>query len=168
MTILLENESGREFSFDYENLIKAIITKTLSTESCPYETEINIVITNNEEIRQANSDFRGIDKATDVLSFPAVDFLSPSDFSVVEEAPYNYLNPENEELILGDILISIEKVFEQAKEYGHSEERELGFLIAHSTLHLLGYDHITEDDRLLMEEKQEAILQSLGIVRENL
>lgn len=166
MTILLENESGRDFSFDSETLIRKVIEKTLSSEACPYETEINVVITTNEEIQRANSDFRGIDKVTDVLSFPAVDFFKPSDFTIVKEAPFNYLNPENNELILGDILISFEKVQEQAKEYGHSEERELGFLIAHSTLHLLGYDHITDEDRILMEAKQESILKSLGIVRD--
>ena len=94
-----------------------------------------------------------------------VDYDFPSDFSYVEENPESYINPETDELLLGDIMISVDKVYEQANEYGHSREREFAFLIAHSMLHLLGYDHIDEEERKVMEEKQEAILDALGITR---
>jgi len=165
MTILVENEVNRELDFDYEEVIKTVISKTLETENCPYETEVNVLLTGNEEIHEANKEFRGIDRPTDVLSFPMVDYEVPSDFSCVDENPESYLNPETDELLLGDIMISVDKVYEQANEYGHSPKREFAFLIAHSMLHLLGYDHIDEAERKVMEEKQEAILDALGITR---
>ena len=165
MTILVENEVNRELDFDYEEVIKSVINKTLKTENCPYETEINVLLTGNGEIHTANKEFRGIDRPTDVLSFPMVDYEFPSDFSCVDKNPESYLNPETDELLLGDIMISVDKVYEQANEYGHSRKREFAFLIAHSMLHLLGYDHIDEEERKVMEEKQEAILDALGITR---
>lgn len=167
MTILIEKEGERTFPFSEEVLIKQVILQSLAHEACPYEVEVNVILTTNEEIRASNREFRGIDKETDVLSFPAVDYEKPADFSLAEAMPMTYFNPENDELILGDILVSVDKVYEQAELYGHSLERELGFLIAHSMLHLLGYDHIEEADRILMEEKQEEILKSLQLVREN-
>ena len=165
MTILVENEANRGLDFDYEEVIKTVISKTLETENCPYETEVNVLLTGNEEIHEANKEFRGIDRPTDVLSFPMVDYEVPSDFSCVDENPESYLNPETDELLLGDIMISVDKVYEQANEYGHSRKREFAFLIAHSMLHLLGYDHIDEAERKVMEVKQEAILDVLGITR---
>lgn len=165
MTILVENEAERELDFDYEEVIEAVINKTLETENCPYETEINVLLTGNGEIHTANKEFRGIDRPTDVLSFPMVDYEFPSDFSCVDKNPESYLNPETDELLLGDIMISVDKVYEQADEYGHSRKREFAFLIAHSMLHLLGYDHIDEAERKVMEVKQEAILDDLGITR---
>ena len=165
MTILVENEAERELDFDYEEVIKAVINKTLKTENCPYETEVNVLLTGNGEIHTANKEFRGIDRPTDVLSFPMVDYEFPSDFSCVDKNPESYLNPETDELLLGDIMISVDKVYEQADEYGHSRKREFAFLIAHSMLHLLGYDHIDEAERKVMEVKQEAILDALGITR---
>lgn len=165
MTILVENEANRGLDFDYEEVIKNVICKTLETENCPYETEINVLLTGNGEIHTANKEFRGIDRPTDVLSFPMVDYDYPSDFSYVEANPESYINPETDELLLGDIMISVDKVYEQADEYGHSRKREFAFLIAHSMLHLLGYDHIDEAERKVMEVKQEAILDALGITR---
>ena len=165
MTILVENEAERELDFDYEEVIKSVINKTLETENCPYETEVNVLLTGNGEIHTANKEFRGIDRPTDVLSFPMVDYEFPSDFSCVDKNPESYLNPETDELLLGDIMISVDKVYEQADEYGHSRKREFAFLIAHSMLHLLGYDHIDEAERKVMEVKQEAILDALGITR---
>lgn len=165
MTILVENEANRELDFDYEEVIKSVISKTLETENCPYEIEVNVLLTGNGEIHTANKEFRGIDRPTDVLSFPMVDYEFPSDFSCVDKNPESYLNPETDELLLGDIMISVDKVYEQADEYGHSRKREFAFLIAHSMLHLLGYDHIDEAERKVMEVKQEAILDALGITR---
>lgn len=165
MTILVENETEKELGFDYEKIIEDVVKQTLETEHCPYEVEINILITNNEEIHKTNKEFRGIDRPTDVLSFPMADYISPADFTLVEESPESYFNPETDELLLGDIMISVDKVLEQAKEYGHSNKREFAFLVAHSMLHLLGYDHIDEEERLVMEAKQDAILQALSITR---
>ena len=165
MTILVENEAEREPDFDYEEVIKAVIEKAVETENCPYEIEVNVLLTGNAEIQEANRNFRDIDRSTDVLSFPMVDYSSPSDFSSVNESPECYLNPETDELVLGDIMISVDKVYEQAEEYGHSSKREFAFLIAHSMLHLLGYDHMEDEERVVMETKQEAVLEALGITR---
>ena len=94
-----------------------------------------------------------------------VDYETPSDFDHVEEAVEDYFNPETGELMLGDIVISVEKVEEQAEKYGHSQTRELAFLVAHSMLHLCGYDHMEEEERLEMEERQRAILDTRGYTR---
>ena len=165
MTILVENEAKRVLDFDYEEVIKNVVKRVVDTENCPYEVEVNVLLTNNEEIQEANRDFRNIDRPTDVLSFPMVDYDFPADFSLVNESPEGYLNPETDELLLGDIMISVYKVYEQAEEYGHSRKREFAFLIAHSMLHLLGYDHMEDEERVVMEAKQKAILEALGITR---
>ena len=165
MTILVENEAKRVLDFDYEEVIKNVVKRVVDTENCPYEVEVNVLLTNNEEIHEANRDFRNIDRPTDVLSFPMVDYDFPADFSLVNESPEGYLNPETDELLLGDIMISVDKVYEQAEEYGHSSKREFAFLIAHSMLHLLGYDHMEDEERVVMETKQEAVLEALGITR---
>lgn len=165
MTILVENEAKRVLDFDYEEVIRNVVKRVVDTENCPYEVEVNVLLTNNEEIHEANKDFRNIDRPTDVLSFPMVDYDFPADFSLVNESPEGYLNPETDELLLGDIMVSVDKVYSQAEEYGHGIKREFAFLIAHSMLHLLGYDHIEDEERAVMEAKQEAILETLGITR---
>ena len=165
MTILVENEAKRVLDFDYEEVIKNVVKRVVDTENCPYEVEVNVLLTNNEEIHEVNRDFRNIDRPTDVLSFPMVDYDFPADFSLVNESPEGYLNPETDELLLGDIMVSVDKVYSQAEEYGHGIKREFAFLIAHSMLHLLGYDHIEDEERAVMEAKQEAILETVGITR---
>ena len=116
---------------------------------------------------EMNEEFRGIAAPTDVLSFPFVDYEKPGEFEWLEEEDVDgeYFDPDSGELVLGDIVISVDKVLEQAEKYGHSPKRELAFLVAHSMLHLMGYDHIKEEERLVMEKKQEEILQGLGITR---
>ncbi len=165
MTVHFECDEGFERGAEYEVLISKVIEASLDYEKCPYEAEINVVLTGNEEIHQVNKEFRNIDKATDVLSFPMIDYESPADFDSLEEY-MEYFNPETGELLLGDIMISIEQAKKQAKEYNHSLERELAFLTAHSMLHLCGYDHMEDSERVVMEQKQEEILQLLGITRE--
>lgn len=165
MTILVENEAKRDLGFDYEEVIKNVVKMVVETENCPYEVEVNVLLTNNEEIHEANMDFRNIDRSTDVLSFPMVDYDFPADFSLVDETPEGYLNPETNELLLGDIMVSVDKVYAQAEEYGHSIKREFAFLITHSMLHLLGYDHMEDEEMMVMETKQENILKALGITR---
>ena len=108
--------------------------------------------------------YRNIDKETDVLAFPMADYKTPADFDILEEMD-DVFNPDTGEYMMGDIMISVDKVREQAEAYGHSEKRELCFLVAHSMLHLMGYDHMTPEDAACMEKKQEAILTKLGYTR---
>ena len=164
MTIHIEYETDKQFGFDYESIINTVINAAMDYEECPYESEVEVTITDNNRIHEVNKEFRDIDRPTDVLSFPMVEYEAPGDFSILEESD-EWFHPETGELLLGDIMISVEKVKEQAAAYGHSEERELGFLVAHSMLHLFGYDHMEDEERKVMEERQEAILQTIGLVR---
>ena len=167
MTFYVENETGASFDFDIEQLAGTVAQKVLDTEGCEYETEIGLTITDDEGIRQLNREFREIDSPTDVLSFPNISFETEGDFSVVEsEQKPDLIDPESGNLMLGDIVINEKRVREQALEYGHSEKREFAFLVAHSMLHLCGYDHMEEDEARVMEDKQEEVLQSLGITRD--
>jgi probable rRNA maturation factor len=166
MTINVEDESqGILSQLDTQELAKKVIEAALDYEGCPYEAEISLLLTDNDKIRQINREYRSIDRATDVLSFPMVTYDSPSDFAHAETDAASCFHPETGELLLGDIIISMEKVREQAKKYGHSEEREYAFLITHSVLHLLGYDHIEAEQAREMEDRQNAILRSLNILR---
>ena len=164
MTLYFEEEGSLKLPLECEELAKKVIEAAIDYEDCPYETEVNLLLTMNEEIHQMNMEFREIDRPTDVLSFPMVDYEEPGEFDFLEEA-FEYFHPESGELMLGDIVISKEKVVEQAEEYGHSIEREYAFLIAHSMLHLFGYDHMEEDERAVMEAKQKEILERLQILR---
>ncbi len=166
MTSYVENETEISFGFDIKKVADCIIEEVLEREGCPYEAQINLLLTDKEGIRLYNAQFRQIDKETDVLSFPNLDYGYPSDFQGLEEKKADYFDPESGELILGDIIICAEKVKEQAVSYGHSDKREFAFLVAHSMLHLLGYDHMEPDDGVKMENKQEEILMKLGITRE--
>lgn len=165
MNICIENESSTELDFDYVKLLEEVIEKGLYVEGVDYQVEINVLLTDNSQIREINKEYRGIDRYTDVLSFPAIEYNDPLDFSKVELSPDIYFNMETEELILGDIVLSLECAVAQAKEYGHSTKREFAFLIVHSLLHLLGYDHIEEADRKVMEDRQRLILSELNISR---
>ncbi len=165
MTINIEYETEKKLPVGYEKIIRDIIPAALDHEECPYEAEGNVMLTDNAAIREINRDYRQIDAPTDVLSFPMIEFETESDFGHVEEAVEDFFNPETGELILGDIIISVEKVMEQAEKYGHSRERELAFLVAHSMLHLCGYDHMDEGEREVMEQKQREILEEEGYSR---
>ncbi|WP_313580558.1 rRNA maturation RNase YbeY [Lacrimispora sp.] len=165
MTINIEYEAEKKLDFPYEDIIKRVVEDSLDYEDCPYEAEVNVLITDNEDIRQINNEYRKIDNPTDVLSFPMIEYERPSDFEYLEEAADDCFHPETGELLLGDIVISIDKVEEQAEKYGHSQTRELAFLVAHSMLHLCGYDHMEENEREIMERKQEEILRRGGFTR---
>ncbi|MDO5416748.1 MAG: rRNA maturation RNase YbeY [Lachnospiraceae bacterium] len=165
MTINIEYEAEKKLDLPYEEIIRNVVLEALDYEDCPYEAEVNVVLTDNEEIHQLNLEYREIDRPTDVLSFPMLEYESPSDFSRVEEDYEDSFNPETGELMLGDIIISVDKVEEQAESYGHSQTRELAFLVAHSMLHLCGYDHMEEDEREEMERKQREILERGGYNR---
>ena len=168
MQLYLENETDISFDFDTEEIAKKVIEKVLEVEKCPFNTEVNLLITDNEGIREYNASMRDIDKPTDVLSFPGLFFEEPSVFFIPEEEMVDYTNPENGLIVLGDIIISVDKVLSQAEEYGHSKKREFAFLVAHSMYHLCGYDHMTPDEAAVMEKKQEEILQLLQITRDTI
>lgn len=166
MTVNIENEYLCEISINYRSIIQEVVEAAVSYVNCPYEIEVNVLLTDNDSIQEINRENRGIDRPTDVLSFPMIEFTTPEDFALVEAHPEKYFDQDTGELNLGDIVISMDKVYEQAREFGHSPERELAFLVAHSMLHLSGHDHEEEAERLLMEEKQEDILKQKGYTRE--
>ena len=168
MTFFVENETDADFGFDASELIRMVSERTFSSEGAPTDAScVNIIIIDSEGIRELNASYRGIDSPTDVLSFPGLDFDKPSDFEITDERRADCIDPESGELVLGDIVLNADRIFSQAEEYGHSVKREMAFLIAHSCLHLCGYDHMTEDEEKVMFSKQEAVLESLGITRGN-
>lgn len=150
MDILFENNTNIEVN---KELIEKVISESLKYENISDNCEVSVTIVDNEEIHQINLKHRGIDRATDVLSFPLIDFKKES------------LPTDGSKIYLGDIIISIERAIEQANEYGHSIDREVGFLTAHSMLHLLGYDHMVENEEKVMFKKQEEILSNLNLRR---
>ncbi len=165
MTFYVENECGAEFEFSIEKTIEMVIKAACEYVKCPYEAEVSVLITDEEGIHAYNREYRDIDRPTDVLSFPAVDYDAPMDFSYVVEDPNAYLNPETQELMLGDIILCKERILSQAEEYGHSVYREFAFLITHSMLHLFGFDHMTPEEEKEMFSCQEDILNQLQILR---
>lgn len=166
MSLNIEKEVEILFSFPYEKVAEEVINFTIEHEGFPYEAEVNLTLTDNEGIWEVNKMYRDIDAPTDVLSFPMLSYDLPGDFSKLEENYDENFNPDTGEILLGDILISVDRVKEQAKSYGHSEKREYAFLIVHSMLHLFGYDHMTTEDAAQMEKKQNEILTKMNIVRE--
>lgn len=166
MTSYVENETDQVFPFDIRELLDRIMDAVTQMEQCPYETAVNLLVTDNEGIRAYNRDYRNIDRETDVLSFPNLPFGRAGDFSLAEQNEADYFDPDSGELLLGDIVISADRVEAQAREYGHSVLREFAFLTAHSMFHLCGYDHMTPEEAAAMERRQEAVLNRLGITRE--
>lgn len=166
MSVIIENEYQEDVLEGYEAIIEEIVEAALDYEKCPYECQVNVTLVDDETIHQVNLEFRQIDRATDVLSFPALEYEEAGEFDWLEEDGIGCFDPESGELILGDIMISMDKVQAQAEEYGHSLRREFAFLIAHSMLHLMGYDHMEEDERAVMERKQEEILQMKNYTRD--
>ena len=166
MHFYVENETEVSFPFEVEKVVESVVTEVLESENCLYEAQVNVLLTDNEGIRSFNKEYRNIDKETDVLSFPNLDFDEPGFYEVDEEDEADYFDPETGELVLGDIIISVDKVCEQAESFGHSQKREFAFLVAHSMLHLSGYDHMEPEEAKIMEAKQEAVLQKLNITRD--
>ena len=164
VSIQYECETDFDLGLDCEALAKLVAEKVLEMEKCPYDAQVNLVLVDNEEIKRVNTEFRGIESATDVLSFPMIPFETPADYAVAEEDE-SCFDLDTDELLLGDIMISAERAAAQAKEYGHSVKREFCFLVAHSMLHLLGYDHMVPEEAKVMEKKQAKALEELGISR---
>ena len=163
--VIIDNESEFEPDFDIEKIAEKVVEHVLKGEGAPYETEVDILITDEEGIREYNSSYRDIDKVTDVLSFPNLEWETPADWdSALSEADF-VINPETNLVLLGEIALCKERIVSQAEEYGHSVLREYAFLIAHSCLHLVGYDHMVEPEAAIMEEKQKKYLNELDILR---
>lgn len=167
MSVFFENESGQDIPEKYEFIVSDIIDASINYIKCPFECEVNVIFTNNEGIREINKDYRQIDSPTDVLSFPLVDYEEAGVFDHLDDLSVDYFNQDSGELMLGDIILNIDKIVEQADLYGHTKRRELAFLTAHSMLHLFGYDHIDDIERQNMEILQEEILTMKGYTREN-
>lgn len=165
MTIAIEEETAVDFDFDYRGLANDVILYTIDHEDFPYEAEINLTLVDDERIHAVNKEYRGIDRPTDVLSFPMLEYEEAGVFTELEKSVEDNFNPDTGEIILGDIIISIQRVKQQAEEFGHSVKREFAFLIVHSMLHLFGYDHMTEEEAAFMEYKQREILKVLKITR---
>ena len=148
-------------NIENEKIIYKVIKKCFEIEDLLNSNlYVNIILTTPENIRKFNKQYRNIDKETDVLSFPM--------FEKEElENKINFQDFEHED-VLGDIVISIDRVKEQAKEYGHSFEREFAYMIVHGFYHLMGYDHIKEEDKAIMRPKEEKVLNKLGITREDM
>lgn len=152
--------------FEEENTARPLIEKVMETcaelEHLSFEAEVGMFFVSDEEIQTINSEQRGIDRPTDVLSFPMLNMKPGEVYTVLPED----LNPETGRVYLGDVVISLERAEAQAQEYGHTIEREIAFLSVHSFLHLLGYDHIEEEERRIMRLHEEAVLTALLLTRE--
>ena len=167
MSVFFENELNDRLPDNYEEIARDVIDCSLDYLECPYECEINVIFTDNDGIHQINREYRNIDSPTDVLSFPMIEYETPGDFSFLENECIDYFNQDSGELILGDIILNVDRIESQALEYGHTRRRELAFLTAHSMLHLSGFDHIDDSERLHMEKLQEEILNMKGYTRDN-
>ncbi|MGN0256058.1 MAG: rRNA maturation RNase YbeY [Chordicoccus sp.] len=170
--VSIENEySGSDFGeildFDYQTIAELVADRVLTQENCPYEAEVSMTLVDEETIRSINQRTRSIDRVTDVLSFPMTQYRTPADFEEAEETEADSFDPESGRLLVGDIVICVPRIRQQAEEYGHSTKREFAFLTAHSMLHLIGYDHMTPEEEKDMFARQERALASLGITRES-
>ena len=165
MSIDFCNDNDEEFGFDQENLLERLVSCTAKTLNCPYEVSVSVSIVSLDEIHELNKEYREIDRPTDVLSFPMNEYDKSGVFEGETFETSVTLDPDTDELMLGDIVLCADKVRSQAEEYGHSEEREYAFLVVHSLLHLFGFDHIDDEDRQIMEAKQNEILSYLNINR---
>lgn len=160
ITVISDSESA---TVEYEPIIKECINETLISESLPFSCEVCVLLTDNAGIRELNNSARGLDKPTDVLSFPMLE-LHPDTEKTVSKLD---IDPDTGLVMLGDIVISVERAMEQASEYNHSLKRELSFLAVHAALHLLGYDHeLGEADELRHFGRQKEILRTLKITQQ--
>lgn len=160
--ILIENEQDKvDITAEIENIVRTTIEYSMKSENLDKDYEVSVLFVDDSEIREINKEHRDIDKATDVLSFPMVDFHNGQLISDVGD-----YDLDEELLFLGDIIISAETAERQAKEYGHSLFREIAFLTAHSCFHLLGYDHMEPEEEEVMKDKQEAVLLKMGLQRD--
>lgn len=152
MNLLISNNSKEDLDLDQiEAMAYKTIEEVLRVEDFTSHVEVSLTLVDKDEIHTLNRDYRGVDRPTDVLSFPMDDEIFPGE--------------EDVDLILGDIVICLDIAKAQADEYGHSLDRELSYLICHSTLHLLGYDHMEEDEKAIMRGKEKEIMKNLGVFK---
>lgn len=158
---IFENEQDKlPFTDELENIIRKAVETTLTVlDWGEVLCQVSVTITDNEKIREINSIYRKIDRETDVLSFPIIEFDSDGE-ALVTEGDY-----DGDMLLLGDIMLSLEKAKEQSEEYGHSLIREVGFLSLHSALHLMGFDHIEEADAIVMRSLEKEIAEKMDLKR---
>lgn len=151
MEIYIDNRQDKiDISEEINEIIEKVIKEVLVYENQSLDCEVSISFVDNAEIRELNKDYRGIDRETDVLSFPMDD-------------EFTFEGP----VLLGDVIISLEKALEQSEEFGHSINREIAYLTAHSMLHLLGYDHMDEEEKSLMRGKEKEIMRKLKIFKDS-
>ena len=158
MATYIEKQTDTRFDFHYRPVIERAVKTVMEYYDIPEELDVNIMIVDPEEIRKINKETRDIDNVTDVLSFPYFDYNTPGVFD-------QEVNDWADGDILGDIVICADRIISQAEEYGHSQKRELAFLTVHSMLHLIGYDHMSEQDAEIMEKEQKIIMGILDITR---
>ena len=148
------------------DVLRNTILFALKEEEVNIPCEVSLIFVDNASIREINRENRQIDRETDVLSFPMLEYENNMVFKeYYKDFKFDETYLDEGELVIGDIVLSLEKAKEQAKEYGHSFERECNYLVIHSVLHLLGYDHMVEEDKVKMREREEELLNKLGISR---
>ena len=159
-------QNSIEVTDDLINIINEVCDVELKDEEVTIPYQISLLFVDNNEIREINNETRGIDKVTDVLSFPMLDYPENMVFkNVYKNKKFNEIYLDGEELVLGDMVLSLERAKEQSIEYNHSFEREVCYLVVHSILHLLGYDHMNDEDKAKMRTREEEILGKLNIKR---
>lgn len=155
-----------EVTDEFIKKLESVINFALKEEEVSIDCEISMLFVDNEEIRSINNETREIDRSTDVLSFPMLDYENKKVFKeIYKDNNFDATFMDGEELVLGDIVLSLERTLEQSKEYNHSFEREACYLVVHSVLHLLGYDHMEDEDKKIMRKREEEILGKLDITR---
>lgn len=166
MVVEINNSQDKiEVVPELERLIEDCVSQTLKMERVNIPVEVSILLVDDHQIHQLNRQYRGVDSPTDVLSFPMLEFGEGQDRGELQ-AVLNAACRDGQTLLLGDIVLSLERAQHQAQEYGHSFSREVGYLVVHGMLHLLGYDHEQEEQRLRMRQKEEKVMEMLGLSRE--
>jgi probable rRNA maturation factor len=166
--IYVDNRQNKiKVTDDFVKKLTDVIEFALKEEEVDIKCEISLLFVDNEEIKGINKDTRGIDRETDVLSFPMLEYEDKKVFKeIYKDYKFSPADFDGEELVLGDIVLSLEKSLEQSEEFNHPYERESSYLVVHSVLHLLGYDHMEDDEKSIMRSREEEILNKLNITRE--
>ena len=168
LNITYDEKLDKVFGFNVENVTKKVLNKCNEVEKVPFDTSINVSIVNDSKIKKINKEERNIDKVTDVLSFPILDLKKTKDYKKFyknKKLNIEFLDLDTNTVLLGDVVINKNKVLSQSKLYNHSIKREYAFLLTHSFLHLVGYDHMKKNDEEKMCKEQEKILNNLKINR---
>ncbi|MBN7573851.1 rRNA maturation RNase YbeY [Clostridium beijerinckii] len=165
--IYVDNRQNKvEASEELIERLTEVIEFALKEEEVNMKCEISLLFVDNNEIKEINNETRGINRETDVLSFPMLEYENKKVFKdIYKDYKFSQCDFDGDELVLGDIVLSLEKALEQSKEFNHSYEREASYLVVHSVLHLLGYDHMEDDDKTIMRSREEDILNKLNIIR---